>query len=71
MENGRRTYHGRRGPAPIVWVIALVVLIAAVVLVVVSLMTKEPPARVQEMVTQLNRKDSEPEKEEAACRTSM
>ena len=22
MENGRRTYHGRRGPAPIVWVIA-------------------------------------------------
>ena len=35
MENGRRTYHGRRGPAPIVWVIALVVLIAAVVLVVV------------------------------------
>lgn len=37
MENGRRTYHGRRGPAPIVWVIALVVLIAAVVLVVVGL----------------------------------
>ena len=45
--------------------------LAAVVLVVVSLMTKEPPARIQEMVTQLNRKDSEPEKEEAACRTSM
>lgn len=45
--------------------------VTAVVLVVVSLMTKEPPARIQEMVTQLNRKDSEPEKEEAACRTSM
>ena len=49
----------------------LFIITYAVVLVVVSLMTKEPPARIQEMVTQLNRKDSEPEKEEAACRTSM
>ena len=47
MENGRRTYYGRRGPAPIVWVIALVVLIAAVVLVVVGLAKHDaipPPA---------------------------
>lgn len=47
MENGRRTYHDRRGPAPIVWVIALVVLIAAVVLVVVGLAKHDaipPPA---------------------------
>ena len=45
--------------------------VTAVVLVVVSLMTKEPPARIQEMVTKLNEKDPAGEKEEAACRTSM
>lgn len=37
MAQGKRTYYGRRGPSPIVWIIALVVLIAAVVLVVLGL----------------------------------
>ena len=36
-QQGKRAYHGRRGPTPLVWIIALVVLIAAVVLVVVGL----------------------------------
>lgn len=45
MAQGRRTYHGRRGPSPIVWLIALVVLIAAVVLVIVGL-TKRDKAPV-------------------------
>ena len=41
MAQGRRTYHGRRGPSPIVWLIALVVLIAAVVLVIVGRTTRD------------------------------
>ena len=40
---GKRAYHGRRGPSPIVWLIALVVLIAAVVLVVVGVSKKNKP----------------------------
>ena len=40
---GKRAYHGRRGPAPIVWLIALVVLIAAVVLVIVGVSKKDKP----------------------------
>ena len=40
---GKRAYHGRRGPAPIVWLIALVVLIAAVVLVVAGVSKKDKP----------------------------
>ena len=43
MAQGRRTYHGRRGPSPIVWLIALVVLIAAVVLVIVGLTKRDKP----------------------------
>ena len=39
-QRGKRVYHGRR-PAPIVWLIALVVLIAAVVLVVIGLGKKD------------------------------
>ena len=35
MATGKRAYHGRRGP--LVWIVALVVLIAAVVLVVIGL----------------------------------
>ena len=59
MENGRRTYHGRRGPAPIVWVIALVVLIAAVVLVVVGLAKHDaiPPQHDDTQQTQTNTPD--------------
>ena len=41
--NGKRAYHGRRGPAPIVWLIALAVLIAAVVLVIVGVSKKDKP----------------------------
>ena len=41
---GKRAYHGRRGPSPIVWLIALVVLIAAVVLVVMGVSKKDKPA---------------------------
>ena len=41
--NGKRAYHGRRGPAPIVWLIALVVLIAAVLLVIVGVSKKDKP----------------------------
>ena len=51
MAQGRRTYHGRRGPSPIVWLIALVVLIAAVVLVIVGL-TKRDKAPVDSDPTQ-------------------
>ena len=40
-QQGKRVYHGRRGPSPIVWLIALVVLIAAVVLVIVGLSKKD------------------------------
>ena len=40
---GKRAYHGRRGPAPIVWLIALAVLIAAVVLVIVGVSKKDKP----------------------------
>ena len=40
-QKGKRAYHGRRGPSPIVWLIALVVLIAAVALVVVGLSKKD------------------------------
>ena len=40
---GKRVYHGRRGPAPIVWLIALAVLIAAVVLVVAGVSKKDKP----------------------------
>ena len=40
---GKRAYHGRRGPAPIVWLIALAVLIAAVVLVVAGVSKKDKP----------------------------
>ena len=41
MQQRKRAYHGRRGPSPIVWLIAAVVLVAAIVLVVVGL-TKKP-----------------------------
>ena len=51
MAQGRRTYHGRRGPSPIVWLIALVVLIAAGVLVIVGL-TKRDKAPVDSDPTQ-------------------
>ena len=51
MAQGRRTYPGRRGPSPIVWLIALVVLIAAVVLVIVGL-TKRDKAPVDSDPTQ-------------------
>ena len=55
MAQGRRTYHGRRGPSPIVWLIALVVLIAAVVLVVVGLAKHDaiPPQHDDTQQTQL------------------
>ena len=41
MQQRKRAYHGRRGPSHIVWLIAAVVLVAAIVLVVVGL-TKKP-----------------------------
>ena len=41
MQQRKRAYHGRRGPSTIVWLIAAVVLVAAIVLVVVGL-TKKP-----------------------------
>lgn len=52
-QRGKRAYHGRRGPAPIVWLIALVVLIAAVVLVIVGLGKKDktPDADPDQIVT--------------------
>ena len=42
-QQGKRAYHGRRGPAPIVWLIALAVVIATVVLVVAGLSKKPAP----------------------------
>ncbi len=42
-QQGKRVYHGRRGPSPIVWLIALAVVIATVVLVVVGLSKKPAP----------------------------
>ena len=52
-QRGKRAYHGRRGPSPIVWLIALVVLIAAVVLVLVGLGKKDktPDADPDQIVT--------------------
>lgn len=48
-QQGKRAYHyhGRRGPSPIVWLIALVVLIAAVVLVIVGLSKKDKTPDVE------------------------
>ena len=43
QQHGKRVYHGRRGPSPIVWLIALAVVIATVVLVVVGLSKKPAP----------------------------
>ena len=66
MENGRRTYHGRRGPTPVVWVIALVVLIAAVVLVVVGLAKHDaiPPQHDDTQQNQPNTPDDNTQKPE-------
>lgn len=52
-QRGKRAYYGRRGPAPIVWIIALVVLIAAAVLVIVGLGKKDktPDADPDQIVT--------------------
>ena len=52
-QQGKRAYHGRRGPSPIVWLIALVVLIAAVVLVIVGLSKKDktPDEEPDQVVT--------------------
>ena len=55
--NGKRAYHGRRGPAPIVWLIALVVLIAAVVLVIVGVSKKEKPEPDPDPVTDVQTPD--------------
>ena len=55
--NGKRVYHGRRGPAPIVWLIALVVLIAAVVLVIVGVSKKEKPEPDPDPVTDVQTPD--------------
>lgn len=41
-QRGRRVYHGRRRPSPILWLVALLVLIAAVVLVVLGLGKEKP-----------------------------
>ena len=54
---GKRVYHGRRGPAPIVWLIALVVLIAAVVLVIVGVSKKEKPDPDPDPVTDVQTPD--------------
>ena len=54
---GKRAYHGRRGPAPIVWLIALVVLIAAVVLVIVGVSKKEKPEPDPDPVTDVQTPD--------------
>ena len=54
---GKRAYHGRRGPSPIVWLIALVVLIAAVVLVVVGVSKKEKPEPAPDPVTDVQTPD--------------
>ena len=55
--NGKRAYHGRRGPAPIVWLIALAVLIAAVVLVIVGVSKKEKPDPDPDPVTDVQTPD--------------
>ena len=55
--NGKRAYHGRRGPAPIVWLIALAVLIAAVVLVIVGVSKKEKPEPDPDPVTDVQTPD--------------
>ena len=54
---GKRAYHGRRGPAPIVWLIALAVLIAAVVLVIVGVSKKEKPDPDPDPVTDVQTPD--------------
>ena len=54
---GKRAYHGRRGPAPIVWLITLVVLIAAVVLVIVGVSKKEKPDPDPDPVTDVQTPD--------------
>ena len=54
---GKRAYHGRRGPSPIVWLIALVVLIAAVVLVIVGVSKKEKPEPDPDPVTDVQTPD--------------
>ena len=54
---GKRAYHGRRGPSPIVWLIALVVLIAAVVLVIVGISKKEKPEPDPDPVTDVQTPD--------------
>ena len=54
---GKRAYHGRRGPSPIVWLIALVVLIAAVVLVIVGVSKKEKPDPDPDPVTDVQTPD--------------
>ena len=43
QQQGKRVYHGRRGPSPIVRLIALAVVIATVVLVVANLSKKPAP----------------------------
>ena len=54
---GKRAYHGRRGPSPIVWLIALVVLIAAVVLVVMGVSKKDKPDPDPDPVTDVQTPD--------------
>ena len=59
MAQGKRTYHGRRGGSPIMWIIALVVLVAAVVLVVIGLTKHDaiPPKHDDTQQTQPNTPD--------------
>ena len=54
--NGKRVYHGRRA-SPIVWLIALAVLIAAVVLVIVGVSKKEKPDPDPDPVTDVQTPD--------------
>ena len=60
MAQGKRTYYGRRGPSPIVWIIALVVLVAAVVLVVLGLTKHDaiPPKHDDTQQTQPDATDN-------------
>ena len=53
---GKRVYHGRRA-SPIVWLIALAVLIAAVVLVIVGVSKKEKPDPDPDPVTDVQTPD--------------
>ena len=53
---GKRVYHGRRA-SPIVWLIALAVLIAAVVLVIVGVSKKEKPEPDPDPVTDVQTPD--------------